>query len=82
MKRLNVFADKKEKKELKKLLIKAQNTPVIAFSGAHAMRGGLSADAWEMVRKRTHEIALSKGLPEIKGFYGCDLENGEFLKQS
>lgn len=26
-----------------------------------------------------HEIALSHDLPEIPGYYGCDLTNGEFL---
>lgn len=26
-----------------------------------------------------HEIALRHGLPEIPGFYGCDLATGEFL---
>lgn len=29
--------------------------------------------------KFTHEIALRHGLPEIPGFYGCDLATGEFL---
>lgn len=27
-----------------------------------------------------HVCALEAGLPEIPGYYGCDLENGEFLK--
>jgi hypothetical protein len=26
-----------------------------------------------------HSFALGHGLPEIQGYYGCDLETGEFL---
>ena len=81
MKRLNIFATKKETKDLKKDLIEAQNTPVIAFSSSHALRGGLSGDVWQALNEKVHATALKHGLPEIKGFYGCDLSNGEFLKQ-
>lgn len=30
--------------------------------------------------ERTHERARAHGLPEIQGFYGCDLATGEFVK--
>jgi hypothetical protein len=82
MKRLGIFITKAENKELRKLLKIAQETPVIAFSSAHALNeGGLSGQAWTRVKERTHAIALSKGLPEIRGFYGCDLESGEIVSE-
>lgn len=29
--------------------------------------------------KVCHQCALEQGLPEIKGYYGCDLSTGEFV---
>lgn len=29
--------------------------------------------------REAHKLALAHGLPEIEGYYGCDLETGEFL---
>lgn len=26
-----------------------------------------------------HKYALQNGLPEVSGYYGCDLETGEFV---
>jgi len=80
MKQTNVFATDDEVKKLKELLHRAQTTPVIAFSSAHAMSGGASGDAWQRVKERCHGAALAHGLPEIPGFYGCDLETGEFVQ--
>lgn len=82
MKYLNIFATEEEQEDLKKDLIQAQNTPVIAFSGSHAMRGGLSGDVWQALKEKCHKLALKHGLPEIPGFYGCDLsKNGEFVSE-
>jgi hypothetical protein len=67
---------------LKRELIAAQNTPVIAFNSEHALnRGGLAGEAWQALKERCHKIALKHSLPEIKGFYGCDLETGEFVSE-
>jgi hypothetical protein len=65
MRRLKVFATQEEIKMLKDLL----NAPYIAFGGVEPPD----------VQKRTHEIALKHGLPEIPGYYGCDLSTGEFV---
>lgn len=35
---------------------------------------------WPEPERLQHEIALAHGLPEIKGFYGCDFRDGEFLR--
>ena len=81
MERTNIFATKEEVKLLKKELINAQNTPVIAFSSKHALeKGGFAGEVWQELKEHCHKLALKHGLPEIQGFYGCDLENGEFVK--
>ena len=80
MNRLNVFATKKETEKMKKALIAARNTPVIAFSSEHALnRGGLAGEAHQSVAEGCHKLALAHGLPEIQGFYGLDCETGEFV---
>lgn len=80
MSRLNVFATAKELTRAAELATQANNTPVIAFSGAHAMTGGASADAWRYVHDYIDKIAYLHELPEISGRYGLDLQNGEFLE--
>ncbi len=80
MKRLGLFATKKEKEKILKLHKQAQGTPVVALSGEHAKRGGFSGEIWDRLKKTVHKIALSHDLPEIEGYYGFDGENGEFLK--
>ena len=79
MVKTGVFATEEETAELMELARIASSTPVIAFGSEHAMRGGASGDAWHRVSHRCHTIALSHGLPEIQGFYGCG-EDGEFLE--
>ena len=81
MYRTNKFASEEEVEEIKTLHKKAITTPVMAFSTSHAMQGGFSGYAWKGLQVRIHEIALSKGLPEIPGYYGIDLESGEFVSQ-
>ena len=79
MRGTGIFATEKEKKLLQKELITAQNTPVIAFSSAHALnQGGLAGQAWQALKEHCHKIAIKHGLPEIEGFYGMD-EKGEFV---
>lgn len=65
MKRHGVFATKEEIGMLKGL----QGAPYLVFKGVEP-RDPL---------KETHRLALAHGLPEIEGYYGCDLETGEFL---
>lgn len=76
-----VFATPTEIEELKDLLSRARNTPVIALSVAHGIeRGGFAGEATQAMLERCHAIAISHGLPEIEGFYGCDLATGEFAR--
>ena len=34
----------------------------------------------ESAQQHCHRLALAHGLPEFDGYYGCDLETGEFVK--
>ena len=80
MERHNVFATKEETKEIKRLHHIAQNTPVIAMSMAHGIaKGGFAGEAWTELEEYIHKCALKHGLPKIKGFYGFDGANNEFL---
>jgi len=66
MERLKVFATEKEIQTMKD----AMKMPYIKIG-----------DYWtETPQEVCHKIALSHGLPEIKGYYGCDLITGEFVK--
>lgn len=65
MKRTNVFATEEELKSLKSRV----NQPAIV------LQAGSPPSAAELA----HRLALEHGLPEITGYYGCDLETGEFL---
>jgi len=65
MKRTGVFATEDEIKSLKTLL----GQPLIAPAGIMPRSPAQLA----------HEFALAHGLPEVRGYYGCDLENGEFV---
>lgn len=81
IKRLNVFATDEEMAEINKLHHIAVNTPVIAFTSADALSGNdLASRAWKQLMERVHKIALTKGLPEIQGYYGIDGENKEFIE--
>ncbi|KKL70478.1 hypothetical protein LCGC14_1813040, partial [marine sediment metagenome] len=50
MERLNIFATEEEKERINKLHKQAQNTPVMALSSAHAMRGGFSGEIWDRLK--------------------------------
>lgn len=66
MKYLNVFATAKEIQQMKN----AANMPCIMVGSAVP----------ESPLQTCHRIALSHGLPEIPGYYGCDLRTGEFVE--
>ncbi len=67
IKKTGVFATKKEAKNIRD----AFSMPVISMDGMHSIGGN--------PQEELHEVALSHGLPEIKGFYGIDADN-EFIK--
>lgn len=67
MKRLNVFATEDEIKNIKA----AASAPVMYLSGGQPMGGDPV--------KMAHHAAIAHGLPEIEGYYGIDLKNGEFV---
>lgn len=62
--RTGVFATDEEVEALKA----AASAPAIAL---HIPR--------RSVQQICHDYALAHGLPEIRGYYGCDLTNGEFV---
>lgn len=70
-----VKATEPEIAELKELLATALNTPVILIGGVD-----IAGRAWRAVETRTHELAKAHGLPEVQGYYGCDLRTGEFVE--
>lgn len=79
--RTNVFCTEEEAKEIQKAHKEARTTPVIALSVAHGLStGGFAGEAWTDLRKLIHGCALKHGLPEIKGYYGIDLSNKEFVR--
>ena len=76
-----VFISKKGLKELRKLLIAAENMPMIATSSADALSGNdWASQAWDYFYLRCYKLALKNGLPNIKGYYGINIATGEFLK--
>lgn len=66
MKRLKIFATNEEIESIKTEL---------SVSGMFLSGGTPMGNP----QKRTHEIALKHGLPEITGYYGIDLKTGEFV---
>lgn len=36
---------------------------------------------WPTPERTVHRYALAHGLPEIRGFYGCDFRDGEFIRE-
>jgi len=67
VKRLNVFASADDIKYIKECAA----APVIYLSGGKPMS--------ESAQQAAHHAALKAGLPEIAGYYGIDLSNGEFV---
>lgn len=65
MKRLGVFATAEEAEQIKH----TASMPFIKIG-----------DYWpKSAQEVAHEYALLHGLPEISGYYGCDLQTGEFV---
>ena len=67
MKRTNIFATKEEIESIKT----AQSVSGMFLTGGQPMGEPL---------KEAHRLALKHGLPKIRGYYGIDLRNGEFLE--
>jgi nicotinamidase-related amidase len=81
MRRTEVFATDEETKAIADLVETARDTPIIATSSAHALdHGGFAGDAWTRVHETVYEYALAHGLPEIEGWYGFHLGDGEFIE--
>lgn len=66
MTRTGKFASKEQIDSMRS----AMSAPYILGSGGVAPRSAVEL---------AHEYALASGLPEVPGFYGCDLTNGEFV---
>jgi len=76
MKGTGVHATKEELAELEKLADAAENTPAITMA---SNQQDFASVMWERVEKATHACALEHGLPEIDGYYGVYLDDGEFV---
>jgi len=72
----NVFATKEEIELMK------QPVPYMVFGSTKddSVPGGYRPNVGDSPLVRCHKIALRHGLPEIDGYYGCDLTTGEFVK--
>ena len=77
VKRLNIFATEDEIKYIKH----CQSMPIIAFTNPEPPGPGVSPviPLNEAPIEAAHRAALAHGLPEIPGYYGIDLTNGEFV---
>lgn len=67
MKRTGVFATREEVERLEE----AARRPVMFLSGGMPMG--------ENAQEMAHRLALAHGLPNVPGYYGCDLTTGEFV---
>lgn len=65
MKRLGKFATAEQIEALKA----AASGPYLVMNGTPPTDPAVLA----------HRYALENGLPEIQGYYGCDLQTGEFV---
>lgn len=77
MKRLNIFATADEIAHIKH----CQSMPVLAITNPAAPGPGVphAIPMGESPIQAAHRAALEHGLPEIPGYYGIDLANGEFV---
>jgi hypothetical protein len=77
MKRLAVFATEDEIKHIKHCAA----MPVIGMTNPAPPGPGVSPviPLCESPQQAAHRAALAHGLPEIPGYYGIDLRNGEFV---
>lgn len=77
MRRHGVFATAEEIAHIKH----CQSMPVMGFTNPEPPGPGVSPviPLCESPLQAAHRAALAHGLPEIPGYYGIDLSNGEFL---
>ena len=75
--RTGVRATESEIEQMGTMLNRAERTPVITFGGPDAQ--DWASRAWDEMHRAVHDFALAHGLPEIQGYYGCDLKTGEFV---
>src|SRR5688572_10354943 len=74
--RLGVFATEKQIEYIKS----CQGRPLIAFTNPDPNNPVPVLVPGESPLQAAHEAALKQGLPEFDGYYGIDLENGEFVR--
>lgn len=76
--RLEVFATAEEIERIKF----CQNAPMIAITNPAPPGPGVphAIPAFQSPIEAAHQAALDHGLPEIPGYYGIDLSNGQFIK--
>lgn len=77
MNRLNIFATPEEIEYIKH----CASMPVMGFTNPAPPGPGVSPviPFAEDPVQAAHRAALKHGLPEIPGYYGIDLRNGEFV---
>lgn len=80
IKRLAVFATADEIAHIKH----CQSMPLMAFTNPAPPGPGVphAIPMSESPVEAAHRAALAHGLPEIPGYYGIDLSNGEFVVAS
>ena len=78
MKRLGVFATAEEITHIKH----CQSMPLMAMTNPAAPGPGVPTvvPMFETPLEAAHRAALAHNLPEISGYYGIDLSNGEFVE--
>jgi hypothetical protein len=54
---------------------------ITEMKAEYAMPMARIGGVWPTPERTVHRIALAHGLPEIKGFYGCDFRDGEFIRE-
>lgn len=77
MKYLNIFATAEEIEFIKH----CANAPVMGMTNPEPPGPGVSpvVPMFTSPVEAAHRAALAHGLPEIPGYYGIDLRNGEFV---
>lgn len=71
-----VFLDDAELKNVKEKVAKAQLASMTAVRFGPTYADNL----WKELRTEIHSLALSRGLPDIEGFYGVS-NDGEFVTE-
>lgn len=78
--RTGMFLNTEQIAEVGEAYHTAENTPVIALTSAQGLSGrDFASNAWMRFHRLLYDFALAEGLPEIEGWYGLDMTNGEVL---